>query len=236
VGDDLGARERARPRHLREAEVVADLDPDPPDRRLESLERLVTGRDEGRQRIYSLNGHRLTPTHDWVQSYFRSQLETLINSLDFDPQRMQSMFEGLEMLDPERLAANLADPDQIIRAGFTSGSQEAMQKLQAFMTLAEGYATFVMDAVGAKLLSDHARLKEVMERRKRSQSAGEVLFERLLGVELKRQQYEQGVKFCRYVAGMRDVESLNRAWSNPESLPTLEEIDDPDAWIKRVLD
>ena len=44
------------------------------------------------------------------------------------------------------------------------------------------------------------------------------------------------MKFCRYVAGVRDVASLNRAWENPESLPTLEELADPDAWMKRVLD
>jgi putative hydrolase len=100
----------------------------------------------------------------------------------------------------------------------------------------EGYATFVMDAVGAKLLADHARLKEMMERRKRSRAAGDVLFERLLGLELKRRQYEDGVKFCRYVAGVHDVAALNRAWDNPDSLPTQEEIADPDAWIARVLE
>ena len=76
-----------------------------------------------------------------------------------------------------------------------------MARLQAFMTLAEGYATFVMDAVGARLLSDHARLKEAMERRRQSMSPGDALLERLLGLELKRRQYEDGVKFCRYVAG-----------------------------------
>jgi uncharacterized protein (DUF2342 family) len=43
------------------------------------------------------------------------------------------------------------------------------------------------------------------------------------------------VKFCRYVAGMHDVESLNKAWGSPESLPTLEELADPDTWIARVL-
>jgi DNA-binding transcriptional ArsR family regulator len=38
---------------------------------------LVDVRDEGRQRIYSLNGHRLKPIHDWVQSYERTWSERL---------------------------------------------------------------------------------------------------------------------------------------------------------------
>jgi uncharacterized protein (DUF2342 family) len=93
-----------------------------------------------------------------------------------------------------------------------------------------------MDAVGAKLLSDHSRLKEAMERRRQSVSPGDALLERLLGLELKRRQYEDGVKFCRYVAGMHDVESLNRAWENPDTLPTTEELADPERWIARVLE
>lgn len=180
--------------------------------------------------------HHLEFSKPWVKTYFRNQVKTLISSLDFDPSRMQSAFEGLGMLDPDQLAQTLGDPDRLIQAAWTPLSQDAMQRLQAFMTLAEGYATFVMDAVGARVLSEHARLKEVMDRRRAVGSPGEELLERLLGIELKRRQYEEGVKFCRYVAGMRDVESLNRVWDNPDSLPTSEELVDPDAWISRVLD
>jgi coenzyme F420 biosynthesis associated uncharacterized protein len=180
--------------------------------------------------------HHLEFSRPWVRKYYHSQLRTLIDSLDFDPQRMGSAFEGFEMLDPERLAQALADPERVSNAAWTPLAEDAMSRLSAFMTLVEGYATFVMDAVGAKLLSSHTRLKEVMERRKRSTSPGDVLLERLLGLELKRRQYEEGVRFCRYVAGMRDVESLNRVWDNPDSLPTADELADPDAWITRVLD
>jgi DNA-binding transcriptional ArsR family regulator len=35
----------------------------------------VDVRDEGRQRLYSLNGHALKPIHDWVKSYERSWSE-----------------------------------------------------------------------------------------------------------------------------------------------------------------
>jgi DNA-binding transcriptional ArsR family regulator len=48
---------------------------------------LVEARDEGRQRIYSLNGYRLKPIHDWVQSYERTwserfdRLESVVKEL-----------------------------------------------------------------------------------------------------------------------------------------------------------
>src|SRR3954469_22278372 len=31
----------------------------------------VEGRDQGRQRLYRLNGHALKPIHDWVKNYER---------------------------------------------------------------------------------------------------------------------------------------------------------------------
>jgi DNA-binding transcriptional ArsR family regulator len=36
---------------------------------------LVDARDEGRQRVYRLNGHRLKPIHDWVSNYERTWSE-----------------------------------------------------------------------------------------------------------------------------------------------------------------
>jgi DNA-binding transcriptional ArsR family regulator len=36
---------------------------------------LVDVRDEGRQRMYRLNGHSLKPIHDWVKSYEQSWSE-----------------------------------------------------------------------------------------------------------------------------------------------------------------
>ena len=37
----------------------------------------VEVRDEGRQRLYRLNGHALKPIHDWVKNYERSWSERL---------------------------------------------------------------------------------------------------------------------------------------------------------------
>jgi len=47
----------------------------------------VEVRDEGRQRLYRLNGHALKPIHDWVKNYERSwserfeQLDVVLDEL-----------------------------------------------------------------------------------------------------------------------------------------------------------
>jgi uncharacterized protein (DUF2342 family) len=73
-----------------------------------------------------------------------------------------------------------------------------------------------------------------MERRRRSRSAPERVLQKLLGLELKMRQYEVGKRFCDAVTEKHGIETLNRVWESPDSLPTLAEIDDPEAWVARV--
>ena len=55
---------------------------------------LVDVREEGRQRIYRLNGHSLKPIHDWVKSYEQSWNER------FD--RLEVVLEELKGEEKER--------------------------------------------------------------------------------------------------------------------------------------
>jgi uncharacterized protein (DUF2342 family) len=79
-----------------------------------------------------------------------------------------------------------------------------------------------------------AKLREAMNRRRRDRPPLFKLVERLLGMDLKLRQYEDGRRFCDFVVARGGIEALNRAWSAPERLPTLAEIDDPAAWIRRT--
>ena len=53
----------------------------------------VDVRDEGRQRLYRLNGHALKPIHDWVKSYERSWSERF-EQLDVVLENLKQKEEG----------------------------------------------------------------------------------------------------------------------------------------------
>jgi len=57
---------------------------------------------------------------------------------------------------------------------------------------------------------------------------------RLLGLSVKRRQYERGKEFFDAVVEARGVAAAGRVWDSPETLPTDEELDDPAAWLTRV--
>jgi coenzyme F420 biosynthesis associated uncharacterized protein len=112
--------------------------------------------------------------------------------------------------------------------------RELMDQLQPVMAVIEGYSEHVMDALGASLVPGYEKLREAMNRRRRSRSAPEQLLQKLLGLDMKMRQYEQGKAFCDAVVAEVGIDGLNAVWRAPAEMPTPAELDDPAAWIRRT--
>jgi len=109
-----------------------------------------------------------------------------------------------------------------------------MERLQATMAMVEGHAEYVMDALAPELVPDHEGLRDAMDARRRNRSAPERILQKLLGMDMKLRQYELGKSFCDAVAAEGAIELINRAWTSPEALPTLTELERPSTWIART--
>jgi coenzyme F420 biosynthesis associated uncharacterized protein len=116
----------------------------------------------------------------------------------------------------------------------TREQRRIMERIQCAMAVVEGYSEHVMDAVGADVLPQYDGLREAMERRRRSRSAPERLLLRLLGLDQKMKQYEDGKRFCDAVASQAGIEKLNLVWHAPTALPTASELGSPATWIGRL--
>ncbi|MDQ6836170.1 MAG: zinc-dependent metalloprotease [Actinomycetota bacterium] len=118
---------------------------------------------------------------------------------------------------------------------FTSRAErETFDRVQAVMAVVEGHAEHVMDAVAPDLLPSLPKLREALDRRRKSQSGLSRLFAKLLGLELKLRQYEQGKAFCDAVVQRAGTTGLAHVFSGPEALPSLAELREPDTWLRRV--
>ena len=118
--------------------------------------------------------------------------------------------------------------DQLTAGGL---DREAFAELQTTMTAVEGYAEVLMDQA---FDDEYADLRRKLDERRGGGGPVRRLASRLLGLGLKRQQYERGAGFFRHVADARGIEAAGAVWERPENLPTSAEIDDPDAWIARI--
>jgi coenzyme F420 biosynthesis associated uncharacterized protein len=134
----------------------------------------------------------------------------------------------------KRVLGHLRNGD-LISIVTTTPERETLDRVQAVMAVIEGHAEHVMDAVAPDLLPSLPKLRAALDRRRKSQSGLSRLVAKLLGLELKLRQYEQGKFFCDAIVRARGPEALQHVWSSPDVLPTLAELRDPDAWLKRTM-
>ena len=133
-----------------------------------------------------------------------------------------------------RFVGNLRSGHNVLNALMTPQQRELMSRLQALMSLAEGYSNHVMNHVGKQVLANFDLIHERVEHRQRERSQVEQLFLKITGLSLKMEQYRQGEHFVDHVVRARGISFANRAWQAPETLPTEAEIRDPDLWIRRM--
>ncbi|MGH2832149.1 MAG: zinc-dependent metalloprotease, partial [Solirubrobacteraceae bacterium] len=123
---------------------------------------------------------------------------------------------------------------ELLRISLGEERWALVERMQAAMTLIEGHAEHVMDAVGAEVLPELEQLRSAMNRRRSERGLPWRVLERLLGLELKLRQYEQGRQFCDAVVKEAGPSTLALAWREPANLPSTQELEDPRSWLERV--
>jgi putative hydrolase len=114
------------------------------------------------------------------------------------------------------------------------GQLRAVGRVQAVMSVAEGYGNFVMHRVGQARIPDFERLERGFHERAAQRSLLEQLVLAVTGLSMKMRQYELGERFAESVARQGGLQLLNRVWYGPDSIPTLAELREPDLWIGRM--
>jgi coenzyme F420 biosynthesis associated uncharacterized protein len=109
-----------------------------------------------------------------------------------------------------------------------------LDRLTCVMTLVEGHGDYVMDAVGPAVVPSVAQIRERFSARRTSAGRMEQAIRRILGIDLKMKQYEQGSLFVKTVVEEAGMATFNKVWTSPETLPTKDEITSPQAWLARV--
>jgi coenzyme F420 biosynthesis associated uncharacterized protein len=167
----------------------------------------------------------------WLRSHLAGMLTELLASVDVKVDT-RSLF-SLDLSDLRALAERVKEQGLVT---FAAGPERMaiIDRMQATMALIEGHAEHVMDAVGADALDDLDELRAALDRRRADKPLPLKIVERLLGLELKMRQYVLGKAFVDHVVRERGIEGLNRAWETPDHLPSLHEIELPEAWLARV--
>ena len=166
----------------------------------------------------------------WLREYFLSLVERLIDSSEPEKGRLARISSeflsaegtGIDRLGDAGLVGLLASPDQ----------RDVLNDVQALMSLLEGHGHVVMDRLGEREIVDVQRMSNVLKARRKDPKTA--AFMKLIGIEMKMKQYEAGAAFISQVEEEASWDTLSMAWESPDSLPTLDEIDDASLWLTRM--
>ncbi len=170
----------------------------------------------------------------WLRDHLAELLRSLIESAsgNIDLGRIAGGLKRLVLSDP-RAAVGKALRGELARA--LAGPQQAalLDRIQAAMSVLEGYAEHVMDAA-LEGNPELAAMRANLDARRAQRSGLADAIARVLGLGMKIEQYERGKRFCDAVAERAGIAGLNRVWDEPAALPSLSELESPRAWLERV--
>ena len=184
------------------------------------------------ERDLNLSGTDLRPwlilhelTHAWqfeMHPWLGEHLEGLMRGLMLDALSA----DGQTLLPSRQLMQRLPDTVRV--------QVQTIRHVQAVMSVLEGYSNFVMHRAGRSAIRGADRLEAAMQKRRRQRGPIERLVLAITGLEMKMRQYEVGEHFAVGVADRAGLSALNRVWESAEMMPTLDELRNPEHWLKRA--
>ena len=170
----------------------------------------------------------------WMRSFMLDQIAELTDAVEVDPNvladRLKNVVGELAKVvkgdgDSSGLMAALASPE----------ARVVMDRLTGFMSLVEGHAEYVMNAVDASVIPTQPEIeRKFAARRRKGGNPLDRLLRSLLGMDAKTKQYTQGSSFVRSVVSQIGLDGFNAIWTSADTLPTKAEITAPADWVKRV--
>lgn len=163
----------------------------------------------------------------WLSSYFTDEVHRYLRAIDTDAGSALGRLAGA-LRRGARGSGGLIDLMQ------TDEQREILDRLTALMSLLEGHADVVMDAVGPRVVPSVDTIRQRFDQRRQQAGTLDGALRRLLGLDAKLRQYVEGAAFVRAVVDAVGMPGFNAVWTGPETLPRAGEIAEPAAWIKRV--
>ena len=169
--------------------------------------------------------------HPWLRPYLAGRLERQLTTLSDD----LSIVSGDTLRQLGRALRGEGGGDHWIERLMSDEQRRLFRETQAVMSLLEGFSDYIMDEVGRDIVPDVERISARFHERRERKTGFERAVMRLIGMDLKLDQYKKGERFVRAIADQAGPAALTHLWDGPETLPREGEIEAPERWIARVL-
>jgi coenzyme F420 biosynthesis associated uncharacterized protein len=168
----------------------------------------------------------------WMRAHFTGLVDDLLGAVDPRPEvLLGALRDALKRPDHARqqlretgIAGLIASPEQRALIGRIGG----------LMSLLEGHGDVTMTRAAGDLVPDAERYARTLAARRADHNPLNRLLMRLTGMEGKLNQYAAGERFIAAVEAARGPRAIDVCWTSPTMLPSIDEIRDPQQWLRRI--
>ncbi|HME48571.1 zinc-dependent metalloprotease [Mycobacterium sp.] len=207
-----------------------------------AIDALCTGLEQPRSEIVTFLAareaahHRLFSHVPWLPSQLLNAVEAYARGIKIDMSGIEEAARGFNPM-------SLGDPaamEQLLTQGVfepqaTPEQTAALERLETLLALVEGWVQTVVTAALGDRIPATAALSEMLRRRRASGGPAEQTFGTLVGLELRPRKMREAAVLWERLTQAAGIDARDAVWQHPDLLPDSSDLDDPAAFIDRVI-
>ncbi len=175
--------------------------------------------------------HRLFGHVPWLRSRLFGAVEDYARGITVDTTALREAMPQIDPSNPEALNEALSGA-ALFQPEDTPQQKAALARLETVLALVEGWVSTVVEAAAKDRLPQADALAEAIRRRRATGGPAERTFATLVGLELRPRRLREAAAIWAGLTTARGVEGRDGVWAHPDLLPTAEDFDDPDGFVR----
>jgi putative hydrolase len=167
----------------------------------------------------------------WLRLHLISSITDFAQGITIDSGRLEELAAGFDPSNPEELREAMQNGSLIPPK--SDAQLAALARLETMLALVEGWVDVVTVEATSRLPNSDA-INETVKRRRASGGPAESAFATLVGLELRPRRLREAAAMWQAVTDAVGNEARDALWAHPDILPTMADLDDPQALVTRL--
>lgn len=184
--------------------------------------------------------HRLFSHVPWLAPQLMGAVEAYARGMKVDLSGMEQLAAGLDptaLMDPSKMEELLSQGSLggMFEPKATPEQTAALERLETTLALVEGWVSTVVSAALGERIPGTAALSEMLRRRRATGGPAEQTFATLVGLELRPRKMREAAVLWERLTEAAGIDARDAVWNHPDLLPSSADLDDPAAFIDRII-
>lgn len=167
----------------------------------------------------------------WLGPQLLTAVQDYARGIEIDTDGIESAVSGIDPTNAEELQRQLTD--KLFAPKPSAAQQAALQRLETWLALIEGWVDVVADRAASAHLPHAAALAETVRRRRASGGPAEKTFAGLVGLELRPRRLRDAANLFAALEAAGGADLRDASWAHPDLAPTAADLDDVLAYVER---